>query len=267
MREDRGLRGLALYNWSEDFDLSDHRDFLLSLVQDAKVDPTKLEFEIGKDKRKRATVRKNLSAADAIKAAPPFKNFEFCRPIGGNYLRLESDMSVSLASYGKSYRISHSPEVLTVKDVVRHVSLFSRHMTPQYGFSTVMHDTEVVWLMGGAGTSGMSSDQDFRAAVIARYERRNVDNPSYSGLVDIFEVNVLTTAHLTRQVFGQSLASWIRNGNNGELIEINSKVAVWIVPDDIRPRVCQLFFHAKLTEVAVEPLIGRDKPPATWTTP
>ncbi|MEQ1521964.1 MAG: hypothetical protein ABL936_11910 [Aestuariivirga sp.] len=250
---ERQLRAMALYNWPEDFRFSDHREFLAELMEDAKIDPTKLEIEIGEDKRKMMTVRKNKGHRQLLSDAPPFIGFEFCRPIDGNFLNLETDMSCSIASYGKQYSIANSPARLSVDDLLHHVALICKRITPQYGVSHVMAPpSSAIFFLAGSGTSSMGQKNSRRAAAIGYYfQDRHVGNFEYDRLIDVFEFNVLSPAHLKREVFGQSLASWIRNNKRGKLVEINSKVAVWLVPDDIRSLIRGIFFNAGLLEVEV----------------
>jgi hypothetical protein len=250
---ERPLRAMALYNWPEDFSFSDHREFLLELVEDARIEPTKLEIEIGTDKRKRTSVRKKGELRKLLSDMPPFTSFEFCRPIDGNYLDLETDMSCSITDYAKQYDIASAPERLSVDDLLRHVSLVCKRITPQYGISHVMAPySAAIFLLGGVGTSSLEEKDNKRADAIGHYRKGGqIGNPSFDRLIDVFEFNVLNSSHLRREVFGQPLASWIRNSKRGELVEINSNVAVWLVPDDIRSLVRSMFFHSGLLEVEV----------------
>jgi len=84
------------------------------------------------------TVLKNKGIQQLLSNAPPFNDFEFCRPIDGNFLNLEADMSCSIASYGKRYSITNSPARLSVDDLLRHVTVVCKHITPQHGISHVM---------------------------------------------------------------------------------------------------------------------------------
>jgi hypothetical protein len=249
---ERPLRAMALYNWPEDFSFSDDREFLLELVEDACIEPTKLEIETSKDKRKRISIRQKGKLRELLMDLPPFTDFEFCRPVGGNYLDLETDISCSLADYGRKYGLAGSPERLSVDDLLRHVALVCKRITPQYGVSHVMAPlSSAIFFLGGAGTTSMTEEESRRASEIGYYQRHNLRNPSFDRFIDIFELNVLNSSHLRREVFGQSLASWISNSKRGKLVEINSKVAVWLVPDEIRSLVRSIFFHAGLLEVKV----------------
>ncbi len=249
---DPSLRAMALYNWPEDFDFSGHREFLIELLVDTKIDPIKLEFEIENDKRKMCTVRKNKRPELIIREAPPFTGFEFCRPIEGNFLNLETDMTLSVTNFLKLFQLAHSPEVLSPSSALGHIEMLCRSITPQYGISHVKSPSSAAtFFLGGAGTNTMSPDDNRRAGELGQYLIGNNINKPFDRLIDIFELNVLNPGHLTRQVFGQTLASWIRSKKRGELVEINSKVAVWLIPDDVRPLIRGLFFNAGLLEVPV----------------
>ena len=263
---------MAIYNWPEDFDFSEHRGFLLELAEDALISPTKLELKIANDKRKRMSVTKNHSIEERLGQAPEFSNFTLCRPIDGNYLTTETEMTCSIAKYGRIYTASGFSTKFSVAAALRHVALICSRLTPQYGISHVMApSSSAYFFLGGSGTTGMNVESYHRASIIGWYKRGyNVGNSTYGKLIDIFELNVLNTNHLERQVFGQSLASWIRSGkdgSHGELIEINSKVAVWHVPDSIRSRISLMFFHSKLTEVATTPRHGRGTYFESWVAP
>lgn len=244
---------MALYNWPEDFSFSDHREFLVELIDDAKIEPTKLIFDPGEKNKRIRSSTKAKTFRELLASADRFAGFEFCRPIDGNYLNLETDMTCSIASYVKQYGIANSPQRLSVDDLLRHVSLICKHITPQYGISHVMApSTSAIFFLGGAGTTSIGENDNKRAAAIGHYTTgREIGNLSFNRLIDVFEFNVLSPAHLEREVFGQSLASWIRNNKRGKLVEINSKVAVWLVPDDIRSLIRGIFFNAGLLEVEV----------------
>ena len=164
-------------------------------------------------------------------------------------------MTCSIAEYGELYTVAKFSTEFSISNALRHVALFCHNLTPQYGISHVMSpSSSAYFFLGGASTVGMNAEDSHRANYIGWYLRDyNIGNASYDKLIDIFELNVLNAKHLERQVFGQSLASWIRNGNGGELVEINSKVAVWLVPDEIRPAIRRMFFDAGLIETALSP--------------
>ncbi len=142
-------RALALYNWTEEFSFSDHRDVLTELVEDSWIIPTKLEFEIGKDKRKRATVTKNHGFRERLEQAPPFNGFDFCRPIGGNYLNTKSEITCSIATYRKRYTLSIFAERLPVSDLLRHVALFvpahDAEIWPVHGDDAIFYCDFLPW--------------------------------------------------------------------------------------------------------------------------
>lgn len=247
------LRAMALYNWPEDFSFSDHREFLVELINDAKVDPTKLIFNPGEKNKRTKSSTKAKTFRELLASADRFAGFEFCRPIDGNYLNLETDMTCLIANYVKQYGIANSPARLSVDDLLRHVTLVCKRITPQYGISHVMAPpSSAIFFLAGSGTSSMGQKNSKRSEAVGHYTTgRQIGNFSFNRLIDVFEFNVLNPAHLEREVFGQSLASWIRNNKRGKLVEINSKVAVWLVPDDIRSLVRGIFFNAGLLEVEV----------------
>jgi len=241
------MRAMALYDWIEDFDLPSHPEFVVELIQNSGIKPTKAEFHTH-GKRNRRTIHKNSRLIDIIAQFKSYSDFEFCRPIGGNYLNLEFDIQYTAQSDEKLYIFSLPPRQLPLIKLLDHVRLFCRHMTPRYGFSHVMDGPAATFFFSGIAALSLSYDNQTRADDLGQTIRSDGAREHLSGkLHDVYELNVLSPAHLQRSTFGQTLASWIAGGKKrGQLVEINGAVSVWLVPDDVRPGIRSKFFKEGL---------------------
>lgn len=238
---------MALYDWIEDFDLPNHPGFLVELVEDSGIRPTKASFDVPNDKHRHRTLYKNSRLFDVVAPFTRYSALELCKPIDGNYLNLESDMMYAVRLGRKSYTLTLPPEQLPLTKLLNHVRLFCRHMNPRYGFSHVMDDPAATFFLSGIATTSLGYDDSKRADDLNRSLTSNGAGEHLSGkLHDVYEFNVLSPAHLQRDTFGQTLASWIGAGNRGELVEINPRVSVWLVPDARRSLIRSMFFEGGL---------------------
>jgi hypothetical protein len=252
MTMENPVRAMALYDWIEDFDLSKYPEFLAELVEDSGIKPTKAEFDVPNDKRRRRTIYKNTRLIEVISQFTSYSSFELCRPIEGNHLNLESDMQYAVRLGRKSYTLTLPPEKMPLTKLLNHVRVFCRHMTPRYGFSHVMDDPAATFFLSGVAATSLSYDNRKRADDLGQSLRSNGAREHLSGkLHDIYEFNVLSPTHLQRDTFGQTLTSWIMIGGRGELVEVNSKVFVWLVPEDVRNFIRPEFLKAGLLIASV----------------
>jgi len=245
------FRALGLYDWREDFVLAKHPEFLVELVENSEIAPTIGEFEV-EGSRHRKKILKTVPLVDFVSKFPSYSRFELCRPLNGNFLDLESDLQYS-AARTRDYIIGRRASEMTPHNLVRHISLFSKQMSPRYGFSHVMKGSaDATAFLVGVGSTTMSYDDRRRAGDLGHMLSPNFSQEHLSGkLHDVYELNVLSPAHLERTTFGQTLASWIREKDRGELIEVSSEVAIWLVPDTIRSLIRSMFFHAGMLVVTV----------------
>ncbi|MBM3521001.1 MAG: hypothetical protein FJX63_09610 [Alphaproteobacteria bacterium] len=255
-------RVLTLYDWQENFNFPAHPEFVVALVNDAGMRPTKASFFVpvpGKkdSKERRRTLYKNTRLMDLVSEFRLYQGFELCVPINRNFLNLESDMSLDI-SPGRSitYQISKAPDALPLPDVIRHIRLFCTKASPRYGFSRVSEGPEAASFAKGIGGMGRPREENFRADALGSsliWTKQHLAGR----FLDVYELNVLSPVHMKAKVQGQSLGDWIRSGQHGELVEINDSVTLWLVPEKLRDPI-----RARLWR---EGLFIDDSMPEIWT--
>jgi hypothetical protein len=243
-------RGLAIYDWPESIDFGQNSDFLLQLVDDLEIKPTKVWFGLENSKGCTRTVFKKTTLAKVLSEFPAYQNLELCTPIGGDYTNVEHSLSYSRDAgelSDRDYSVKKYAETWSVDDALSHLKLLTKHFTPGYGFSIVMPSVEIGWFQGGVGTMSMTKEERQRAdALRCTVGQRGPFHSEFGKLHDVYELNVLSPTHVKRDTFGQTLASWIGAGKRGELLEIKRDVFVWLVPDNIRTSIRASFLKADL---------------------
>jgi hypothetical protein len=244
---ERAARGLVLYDWRENFDLSKHPNLVIKLVDDLGLKPKKAWFGFVDKKSRNRIIYKKTKLFDIISEFKDYDGLELCTPINGNYLNVEFSLTYTNTAISKRYHVVMDPEFWPLDKVVRHIEAVAQNMSPVYGFSHVMTNSDVGWFLSGTSTTSMSAEDFKRAHALAGSLGPHGSHDHIKGkLHDIYELNVLSPAHLQHQTFGQTLASWIGAGRRGELVEINSRVFVWLVPEDVRNFVRPEFLRAGL---------------------
>lgn len=248
----RPARSLVFYDWSEAMDFNKHISYLLDLENEIGVLPCKIVLIDNLNGRKKtvtAKITEKLSAE--IEKFGKFDSFQFTRPIEKNYNNPRLAMTMSTAPYIRYHVQKDEPEFNLI-DVVQHVRTFCKEFTPEYGFATIMPSFESIWFCAAISTTSMDGIMTKRANAIGELQLpHDALRPIQGRFHDIYELNVLSPKHLDREVFGQSLTKWVSHGHRGELVPIKKGVTLWLVPDDIRPRIRELFFKAGLLLVPV----------------
>ena len=135
----------------------------------------------------------------------------------------------------------HALDFLTIELGLKVISIWLAVITPRFGFSNIGKKSSVMLLHGGQPTS--SDDEVYLKRIRAHEAVRHCEphEDGYLGkrLLDVFELNILSPAHLSSRIFGRSLEDWIGSGNRGTLTQLKKDVCAWIVPDNIRPNVRQ----------------------------
>jgi hypothetical protein len=235
---------MALFDWTEDFPLSAHPEFIAELVNDLGMIPTKVEFDRPGGKANRRTIRKPEKLIETIAPFADSQSFELCDPIGGNYLNLRCDMQYSVRRTQRSYSVALPPEQLPLPKLIAHVGLYCRHLVPRYGFSLVWPGAVASFFMAGMADLSLSYEDRRRADDWGRSFGASPIGAHLTGkLHDVYELNVLSPPHLERIVEGRPFASWIKTGNRGELIEVHPRVSVWLVPPEKRPKIRSILFN------------------------
>jgi hypothetical protein len=240
-------RGLAIYDWSENFEFGQNPNFLLKLIEDLKIRPRKMAFGLGNERTRSRTVYKNSNLLDLIAEFKNYDLMEICTPIDGNYLRVEFSLSYVKSENDQTYMVQMPVQNWSVNNTLNHLKLLAKHLTPTYGFSIVMPSSQVGWFQSGMSTMSMTNEETKRASELAyTIGSHGHLQHEYGKLHDVYELNVLSPIHLKRDTFGQTLASWIGVGKRGELLEIKSNLFVWLVPDSIRSAIRASFLNAGL---------------------
>lgn len=243
------FRQLILHEWPEDFDMAANLGFLVQLIEDAGVNPTKAQFATGRQTNgdliwRRRTIFKKYTPIDIISEFSAYSICHLYKPVLKSSWDLETSITFESDSWQwrgansetrttKTYQIGKRPCRLSMQQLVRHLQLFCTRMTPRYGYSHVMDgSTEISFYQHGGGVTGMTANDRMRASELGERENRE---KHLSGLLhDVYEFNVLSPAHLARRVGKTCLADWIASGQLGTLAVINDAVSAWYVPKQVR---------------------------------
>jgi hypothetical protein len=229
------IRFLALYGWPEDFPLAEHPDFLVRLVEDAQIRPTKVTIAVPGEKReRRRTLYKNSKLLDVVS---PFVGYDWIAlddPIDGNFLNVRSHLA--FVATRRKYLIAKHHSEFAVEEAASHVRMVCERMTPRYGF--LHSEIGAAALSFSSGIASTSLNYETRAKVDALGHSLRRTKEHLSGkLHDVYALNVLSPLHLQRIVQGRPLGAWINSGGRGELRDAAPEVFLWIVPADVRPAV------------------------------
>jgi hypothetical protein len=255
------VRRLHLTEWTEEFDLAADPQFVLKLLDNANIAPTKMHFAVGRNKSqdliwKRRTVFKKDTVHGRLGEFPKFDCCVLFKPAQGSGLGWDNDAEFSWTSYDhligrkspRMYRkrdlaIANRPCKLSISRLVDCVKLLGSQIAPVYGFSSVFDGSTVASMyQGGFSTTGMTSDETRRAHEIGHNGKKHL-----AGLLhDVYELNVLSPAHLQNKIGKLTLAAWIEEGDRGSLVCINPKLFAWSVPATIRQPIRERLHRAGL---------------------
>jgi hypothetical protein len=134
------------------------------------------------------------------------------------------------------------------------IHLVARYASPSYGFVHVMDG-------GGAAASWGSGitlvDIGPKSDAEKAFDRLMSDRATALGtslawkkshltqLHDVYEVNILTSAHLALSLDETTLGSWIESHANGTLLKIGKGLFSWSVNDEDRPAVRDILYKHK----------------------
>jgi hypothetical protein len=248
------VRGISLHDWPEKLDITTCSNKLVSAIDTLSLWPA--NAGISKDIMKRYAARKWRSANEV-----DLSEFEFIELLSvntskrlttTNFNQHLSSFSVSLVTRGEIY-FEHTPEILSIETGIRVISEWLSVTTPQYGFSTIQPKGTSALFHGGQPNP---NDDEAYTMRIRAHEQARYCEPHESDflgkrLLDVFEMNILSPAHITGRVFGTTLGDWISKGDRGQLRQLKKDVHAWIVPDDIRPDIRQKLLRAKHLVVPV----------------
>lgn len=249
------VRGVSLHAWPEHLALTDCSEILASSLD--LLGPWPVKVGISQDIMKRTVVRKWKSASDV-----DLSEFNFIESLGVEAQERLSKASfdkhlvllgVSQALKGEIY-FQHLPSILTIDLGIRFIRNWLEVVTPRYGFSTMLRRSKSGSFH--SGTPNLSDEDERHVERVRAYEQARYCEPHEDGflgnrLLDVFEMNILSPAHLASRVFGTTLCDWISKGDRGELKQLKEDVHAWIVADTIREDVRQSLLRAKHLVVPV----------------
>lgn len=234
------MRFLVLYGWAGDYDLAKHPDVLVSLIENIGIAPNKIAVSLpGEKKPRNRTVYKNSSLIDV---AAPFTSYNWIaldEPIEGNFLNVRSHLAFDLGD--KTYLVAKLSNDSSVAEILRHIQLLCEYITPLYGFSHIERGAAALFFPFGIASTSLPSE--VRRRVLDLGQSYRVTHEHINGKMhDVYELNVLSPAHLEWPIRSKPLRDWIAAGDRGHLIEVKKDVVAWIVPDDLRATVRSALF-------------------------
>ncbi len=255
------IRRLHVTEWAEELDLAADPHFVLKLLETANIAPTKMHFAVGRNKSqdliwKRRTVFKKDTVLGRLGEFPQFDCCHFYKPTPGSNLDWQTEASFSWDSYDhllgrkspwmyrkRALAIANRPCKLPVSGLIDCLKLLGTRIAPTYGFSSVFDGSTIALMyQGGGSTTGMSSEETRRASEVRHNRKQHL-----AGLLhDVYELNVISPAHLQNKVGKSTLAEWIEEGDRGSLVCINPKLFAWSVPAAIRQPIRERLHRAGL---------------------
>ena len=114
---------------------------------------------------------------------------------------------------------------------------------PRYGFSRIIDSEIATNYVLGLISSRITSSADYKQTRSIWMIIRGFDSVRQSQIVDLFDLNLLSEAHVARSIQGKPLLEWIQRNNFGYANVINEISVVWSVDekkmDDIRSVLLQ----------------------------
>ena len=242
----RDVRGVSLHFWPEQLALKDRELQLVAIISLMKLWPATAEVYF--DIWKRPKIRKWRGPSDA--ALGEFETVEAISFISGlSPAKANAEgllRSIHVSQVGPSIYFEGSPDFLSVDLALKGLGIFLPFVTPRYGFSEINKHGDSYLFHRGQPTSGLDEQRLARSEAFEAVRVCKPGDENFLGqrLLDIFELNILSPAHMALRVFGTSLDDWISSGKRGTLTELKKEVYAWIVPNDIRPEIRKAFLSA-----------------------
>ncbi len=234
------LRFLAVYGWHEDFDLAKHPGVLVRFVEDARITPNKLTVYVPEEnKERRRTLHKKHRLLDIV---TPFTSYDWIaldEPIDGDFRNVRSHLNFN--GKERRYSVAKLQTGFSTSELVCHLRLLCEFVTPRYGFSHLERGLAALAFPFGTSTTSLSREDSRRVHDLGHSLRRTQEHLK-GKLHDVYDLNVLSPAHLDQRIEGEPLRDWIEKGARGELLSVKEDVFAWIVPDEIRPVVRRTLF-------------------------
>jgi hypothetical protein len=243
------VRVLAIYDWQENFDLSKHPETVVAWCESAKLSPNKVGFRLsGQQKMRSRTVFKKSRLVDVISEFDDYVDLELDDIRGTHYLRPNSHLSF-VPEY-KRYVVARKESEFSIADEISHLRLVCQSITPRYGFSNIGEGAIPIFATSGIASTSMRHDEWTRTTDLGRMLSYSKQHQS-GKLHDVYELNILSSAHLKATLRGGALCSWIDSGARGQLDKINEDVFAWVVPDSVRSDVRSMLFGEGLLVASI----------------
>jgi hypothetical protein len=237
------VRGLSL-RWSQDVNIKECQQLIGLTLSLLEIWPTKAGVWIDIFRKYKTKIWKTPNEFDLGEFAfIEAVHFEFGQSLSiTNRANFLANLSLDL----KSLYLTNSPKFLTLETALNAISNWLDVITPFYGFSDVESFGYSSSFHSAVPTNGPNEIwiKQVQAHQAVRNCKPHEDGYLGKRLLDIFELNILSPAHLSSRVFGKSLEDWIISGSRGTLIVLKKDVYAWIVPDVIRPDIRQNFLKA-----------------------
>jgi hypothetical protein len=242
----RDVRGISIRAWPEEPDLKKCESQITSAISILDLWPARVEISV--DIWEKSKVRKWRQPADAT--LTEFETVEGISALSGlsptkvNAERLLR--SIHIDQVGPSIYFEGGPDFLSMDLALEGLEIFLPFVTPRYGFSEINLKGDSYFFHQGQPTSGLDERRLARSEAFEAVRICKPDDENFLGnrLLDVFELNILSPAHMALRVFGTSLDDWISAGRRGTLTELKKEVYAWIVPDDIRADIRKAFLSA-----------------------
>ena len=245
------MRVLAIYDWSEDFDISKHPKALVAWTEDAGANPNKAAlFTSERGALRNRTLFKRSRLIEILSEFEIYKGIALDDIRNTHYLDPNSHISFIRHDANKRYVVARRESEFSLNDEIRHLRLVCQAITPRYGFSNVGPNSIPIFATSGIVTTSMQHDDWTRTSDLGRMLRDTRQHLS-GKLHDVYELNVLSPLHLEQPLQGRSLQAWIETGSRGSLLRILDQVFVWTVPVGIRASIRSFLFREGLLTATV----------------
>ena len=248
--EQSPVRAFSLHHWLEEPKLAACEGLISSTLSLLALWPTKVlvyKEHFAKPVSKRWAAFNDISLSEFEETVGI--TAESGKPLSKANLRLRLglfNITTHEDIYAGNMYFEHDPDFLTIELGLKVISEWLTVITPRYGFSNI--DTKDSAMLFHAGQPTSSDDEVYlkriRAHEAVRHCQPHEDGYLGRRLLDVFELNILSPAHLSSRVFNMSLENWITSGGRGALTQLKKDVYAWIVPDNIRPDIRQNFLNA-----------------------
>jgi hypothetical protein len=242
-------RFLALYGWSEVLGLAWHPSILAELSNNLCVVSNKITYFIPSERKARhKTILKSGNLIGVISKISQFDRISLDQIPGNNLLDVNGQVNID--DKRKRYVAAKEFEEFGVEHCIGHARPICQFITPLYEFSHVGLGVGALFFPHGQASTDYEQDVRTRIHDLGDSLRRT--NEHLQGKIhDVYELNVLSSLHLDREIQGIPLKRWIEQEGWGKLSPIKENVFIWTVPDNIRGTIRELLLKQNALIVSV----------------